>query len=144
MKPEKLILRDFIPTKIGSGIKEIIFEPRQDLQLIIGDNGSGKSALLSAFSLSPLDRKLFDENGYRELILNDNGITYRLVSDYSHKTPKHEFWEEDVNLNPGGTGAVQNDLVIAKFNYTKFIHSILSSKTSFCQMSPKAAKTFWS
>jgi DNA repair exonuclease SbcCD ATPase subunit len=135
----ELILQGYVPLSYSSGINRIVYKPKQYMQLILGDNGSGKSSLLLALSLAPLDKNLFYNDGYRALTVKDTeGNIYRLISDYSGKSPKHEFWLNDDNLNPGGTGSVQKELVEHHLKYTTFIHKILSGKSSFCSMPTKA------
>jgi DNA repair exonuclease SbcCD ATPase subunit len=136
----ELILKGFIPFSY-SGISEVKYTPEQIMQIIIGTNGSGKSSLLRALSLAPMDAKEFVRGGYRELTTKPhNGHIYKMVSDYSSKTPKHEFWRDDTNLNQGGTGTVQKELVESHFGYTAFHHRLLTGKLKFTEMSPAARK----
>lgn len=134
-----LHLKGFIPTGFY-GVEEIIYTPEQVLQIIIGTNGSGKSSLLRACSLAPMDKREFTKDGYRKLVVHKHGFTWTMVSDYSKKTPHHEFWKDDENLNKGGTGAVQKELVEHHLGYTAFHHKLLTGKLKFTEMSPNARK----
>lgn len=139
MQIVKLIVVDYSPLKIQSGIKRLTYEPQQIMQLILGDNGSGKSSLFNILSFSVPDKTAFDENGYRELHLKDDDHYYRLIDDYSGRSPHHEFWVDDLNLNDGYTQTVQKELCGKHLNYSSFIHNILSGKLRFCDM-PKRAR----
>lgn len=134
-----LYLKGFIPASF-CGISEITYTPKSLLQIIIGTNGSGKSSLLRALSLVPLDRKEFIPGGERKLEVHLNGKIYRLNSKYKSNGAHHEFWMDDENLNPGGTSTVQKELTESHFGYTAFHHKLLTGRLSFTDMSPNARK----
>lgn len=134
-----LYLKGFIPASF-CGITEITYTPKSLLQIIIGTNGSGKSSLLRALSLAPLDRKEFLPGGERRLEIHLNGKIYRIVSHYKAGGAHHEFWMDDENLNPGGTSTIQKELTETHFGYTAFHHKLLTGKLAFTDMSPNARK----
>lgn len=139
MQIVKLISVDYSPIKIQSGIKRLVYEPQQIMQLILGDNGSGKSSLLKILSFATPDKNDFDSEGYRELHAKDDNHYYKIINDFTGRSPHHEFWVDDHNLNDGYTQTVQNELISKHLNYSNFIHQILSGKLRFCDM-PKRAR----
>ncbi|UKZ10992.1 hypothetical protein CZP2022_269 [Vibrio phage C-ZP2022] len=135
----RLYLKGFIPMGF-CGVVELEYTPKSLLQIIVGTNGSGKSSLLRALSLVPLDKKEFQKGGCRELEVEENGVAFKMVSHYKGSAPHHEFWMGDVNLNQGGTSAVQKQLVESHFGYTAFHHKLLTGKLQFTEMSPNGRK----
>ena len=107
------------------------------IQIILGTNGSGKSALLDAISPFPQPSNEYSNGGKRILVIEHRNNHYRLVSDFTGN-PKHRFEKngEDNNLNPGGTGTVQKELVESELGITVQIYELLTGKWSFTDMSP--------
>lgn len=105
-------------------------------QLILGSNGSGKSSLIK--ELTPLPATIADYskdgNSFKEIIILHKRCKYVLRSQFS-PTPKHFFIKEGEELNLGGTGQVQKDLVFKEFGITSFIHDIFTGKIKFHDMS---------
>ncbi|CAH0447967.1 SbcC-like subunit of palindrome specific endonuclease [Vibrio phage vB_VpaM_sm033] len=135
----KLYLYGYIPLTF-CGTMQVTYTPKALLQIIIGTNGSGKSSLLRALSLAPLDKSDFMKGGVRELEATFHEKQYRLVSHYKGGAPHHEFWVDGENLNPGGTSAVQKQLTESHLGYTAFHHKLLTGKLAFTEMSPNARK----
>lgn len=134
-----LYLKGYVPFSFG-GITEIEYTPEKILQLIIGTNGSGKSSFLRALSLAPMHQKEFADGGMRKLKATFDGVKYELITDYSGKSPKHQFIVDGVNLNPGGTTAIQKELTEAHLGYTEFHHKLLTGKLKFTEMAPNNRK----
>lgn len=134
-----LYLKSYIPLTF-CGVNEVTYYPKALLQIIIGTNGSGKSSLLRALSLAPLDKTEFLPGGQRVLEVNFRENKYKLISHYKSGSPHHEFWVNEENLNPGGTSAVQKQLTESHFGYTAFHHKLLTGKLAFTEMSPNARK----
>jgi hypothetical protein len=131
MQIVKLIAVDYSPLKIQSGIKSLTYEPQQIMQLILGDNGSGKSSLFNILSFSVPDKSAFDADGYRELHVKDDNHYYRLVDDYSGRSPHHEFWVDDVNLNDGYTQTIQKRVMLQALKLLAIYPQYLIGKTAF-------------
>lgn len=139
MIPSKLILRGFIPLALNQ-ISEVTYTPERLIQLLVGDNGSGKTSLLRAWTVMPMDKRMFEKNGYREVHFQTDKGLYVLKSDYGHKVPVHEFWLDDINLNPGGTQSIQAQLAESELGYSKFVHLVLCGKLNICDMTPMQLK----
>jgi hypothetical protein len=105
-------------------------------QLILGSNGSGKSSLLK--ELTPLPATLADYskdgNSFKEIIIIHKRSKYILRSQF-FSSPKHFFNKDGEEMNLGGTGQVQKDLVFKEFGITPFIHDIFTGKVKFHNMS---------
>lgn len=135
----RIYARDFIPVSY-SGVYELEYTPEQLIQIIIGTNGSGKSSLLRLCSPLPVDKDEFGSSGLRVWEASDSGNTFVITGDYSSKSPHHSFVMNNEELNPGGTSTVQTELVQTYLRYSKFLHSVLSGKLSFCSASPNVRK----
>lgn len=143
MELDRLRLKGYKPTAL-SGITEIDYTPESPYQLILGTNGCGKSSLLSQLSMLPAVPGDYHEGGYKIWEGTHNGKRYRLESHLGKKTGRHNFIVIDDNgneeeLNPGGTGQVQKELVYQHTGLTGEILDIALGRTvqsKFVNMSP--------
>lgn len=134
-------LESFIPFQF-SKIKRLTLNYPSDMQIILGNNGCGKSSYLRTLTPYPLTRSLFDK-GIREMVLEHQGHVYTLISDYNNKTSPHQFIRDDEgNLNEGGTTNVQNELVESYLGLTREKENLLFGDISFCDMKPGEVKPF--
>jgi len=122
-----------------SGIKYIHFKPEEKIQIILANNGSGKSQLLKEMSPLPSNLKHdYEEDGYKWMKYEHNSNTYIVSSGFVHKN-KHSFIiitdGKETELNPGGTKKVQLTLVKEHFNLTPALHEILLGINTFTTMS---------
>jgi len=117
-----------------SGSTKIKIDFSQPYQLILGKNGSGKSSLLEELSPLPAHQSNYSKGGYKIVVIEHRGKTYRLESRFG-KDIKHFFITEDEeNLNEGGTVTVQRELVKQHFGITPEIHKLLSGLDPFTEM----------
>ena len=142
---EKLILKGYrrLNKELGDYFE---YTPKEKTQFIIGTNGSGKSSILHELSPLPADASDYHSEGYKCITIRKDGIGYELISRFLPKT-KHSFinLETGIDLNPGGTGAVQKDLVSEYFGISPKIHALLlgsSLPNRFSTMS-KASRREW-
>ena len=139
MKINKLILSKYKRFFL-TNIDYLEYTPYNNIQVIIGPNGVGKSQLLKELSPLPADiNKNYNSNGYKYIELEHNNYIYKLRSDN-----KHSFLQNDIELNPGGTKKVQLELVKQHFNITPQIFDILLNITKFTNMSPADRKYYLS
>ncbi len=134
MKIRKLILSQYKRFAL-SEVPYISIDFSTPMQLILGTNGSGKSSLLSELTPLPANPQDFTKGGFKELHVSFKGDEFILRSDVS-RGAKHSFIRNGVELNPGGTGLVQKDLVEQELGYTTSLHTILTGKMRFTQMAP--------
>lgn len=138
MKISKLILKGFKPLALND-IDEISIDFIEDVTLVIGTNGSGKSSLLKELTPFPSSSSKFREGGMKETHITNNGDSYILQS-YFKKDSKHTFIKNNETILNMGTTAMQRELVIREFNYTPLIHKILTGELRFTTMTPAARR----
>jgi Fe-S cluster assembly ATPase SufC/predicted nucleic acid-binding Zn-ribbon protein len=105
------------------------------IQLILGTNGSGKSSLIKELSPLPAVSNEYAKDGYKIITIEHNGHHYILKSEFS-PSQKHTFLKDGVNLNEGGTGQVQKELVRQEFGYTNDVQNVMVGNDRFHMMSP--------
>lgn len=115
-----------------NNIELFIYTPESIYQLILGTNGSGKSSVLAELSPLPAHKSNYKKDGYKLIHLEHRGGEYVLKSCFA--TNRHSFLFNSEELNPGGTGEVQKELVEHHFNYTKDVHELLTGQTLFTRM----------
>lgn len=117
--------------------KSITLKPVSKIQMILGTNGSGKSSFMelcfSPLAPSPND---FDTNGFWEYVCVHDGKHYVMSADYEKR--KFSFIVDGEELNQSRLTTVQDVLVEQHFGYTRFIHSILTLKVKFTEMTAAA------
>lgn len=144
MRIVKLILSGYKHLQ-QSNIQKIEYTPEAVQQIILGSNGSGKTCLLSELSPLPGAGADFDKGGFKEIHIEHRGRRYELVSHF--KTGGHHSFkrfdadsDQAEELNDGGTGQAQFELVRQHFNYTPQIHELIigaPASPRFTLMSPK-------
>lgn len=107
----------------------------EQLQLILGTNGSGKSSLLRELSPLPAQSSDYKKEGYKIINIEHNKVIYTLKSSFS-PSQKHSFIKNGIELNPSGTGQVQKELVKQEFNITFEIQELLINDTVLTEMGP--------
>lgn len=130
-----------------SGTREIHFTPQSTIQLLIGDNGSGKSTVLNELSPLPALKNDYSKGGYKEIVISHRGYYYKLRSEFN-KDQQHSFiraeslegLEQGVNLNEGHTLTVQKQLVDTHFRYNAEIHDLLLGNIKLTLLSPQKRK----
>lgn len=124
-----------------SGINYIKLTPTEDIQLILGTNGSGKSSLLDEITPLPSNPNNYLKEGFSVKTISHNGFTYRLKSSFS-PSQKHSFEKDGFELNQGGTVTVQKELVKQEFGITPEIHELIMGRDRFTKMNP-SQRRYW-
>lgn len=114
-------------------IRRIHIQFTERLQLILGTNGSGKSALIAELSPLPADPTYYAKDGYKVITYTHLGKDYVLRSTMS-PSPRHSFRCEGQELNHGGTQTQQKELVKQIFGITPDIHDLLTGLERFTSM----------
>jgi len=139
----KAVVEGYIPfTHVGN--KHVEFTVDQPITAFIGSNGSGKSSLLRAISVFPAIRTDYAKNGFIDLTIEHQGHVYELSSRFENATSPNSFKKDGVELNIGGTGDTQKDLVEEHFGLLPYIHEIMSGKMQMCTMVRSARKQLFS
>ena len=134
MKIEKLILK-FYKRLMLSNTRYFEWTPKSNILLLLGSNGAGKSSVLEELTPCPASKDQFETGGLKEFHCTHGGHHYKLVSIYDRGTGKHSFLKNgEEELNPGGTFAVQKDLVLEVFGVDRAMHEILIGLTPFTAM----------
>jgi len=137
MNVTKLVLHNYVRFSLNK-ITNLVYTPNKNMQIILGQNGSGKSSLLE--QLLPVcnnAKKDFNTDGYRELHFTHNDRDYVL---HNTQTGKHSFLIDSEEFNPGGTRAVQNQLIKDHTGVTPNIQKVLLGGKQFTTMSPMERK----
>lgn len=124
-----------------SGVNYIKLTPTEDIQLILGSNGSGKSSLLNEITPLPSSPNDYIKEGYSVKTIKHNGYTYVLKSSFSPKQ-EHSFIKDEVEMNQGRTVSVQKELVWQEFRINPEIHELIIGRDKFSSMSP-AQRRYW-
>lgn len=103
------------------------------VQIIVGDNGSGKSSVCRALTPLPPDSTEYSKGGYKSITISHNGHTYILSSDFSHGI-RHSFLKDDVELNVSGTQKTQQELVTAELEFTPTVDTLCSNGLNICNI----------
>lgn len=137
MELDSLLLEGYRPFLLN-GITQLMYTPQSAYQIILGMNGCGKSSLMRELSPWPATPGDFTDGGVKKWVGRHEGSQYDLTSEIGKRNAKHSFICNGEELNPGGTGAVQKELVQQHFKLTTDIHQVLLGKTrvKFTNMAP--------
>ena len=143
MRIASLQLNDFLFIK-DSGINELSVTFTEPVQIIIGSNGSGKSVTLRQLSPYPTVRSMFGKAGFKSLVLEKNGVYYKLDSEYEKPSSPHAFYEgeDEDNLNVGRTTETQKELIIEHLGITPLIDDLIMNRYVFPKMAVTKRKEF--
>lgn len=124
---------------LNKGTREIHYEPKESIQLILAQNGYGKTTLMWELSPLPAIPANYAKGGYKKFKCELNGHIYELLSDFT-KGSKHSFLKDGQELNVGGTITVQKQLVEAELRYTQELHYLLMGQTKFTSLTTQKRK----
>lgn len=134
MKISKLVLKAYKRLML-SNTRYFEWSPKSNILLLLGSNGSGKSSVLEELTPCPAHHSQFEKGGVKEFHCSHNNHQYVLLSVYDGGSGKHSFIMDGTDeLNPGGTFAVQKDLVLKHFNLDRSMHEVLIGLTPFTAM----------
>ena len=126
-----------------TGVEHFVFIPTENITVIAWSNGMGKSSLLSQMSPLPADlKKDYNEGGYKIIEFVIGTDEYILSSGYIGKS-KHSFVKNGIELNQGGTSAVQKQLAEEHLKITPSIFNIMLGVDQLTTMSPSIRKQWF-
>lgn len=133
---KKIILNNFKRFAL-KGVTHFELEPSSKLIIFTDKNGAGKSSLMSQLNPLPVDlKKDFYPGGYKVIEIEHNSKSYIITS----KDGKHSIIEDGVELNPGGTKRVQQEIVESIFKLNSHTLNVVNGVTRFTIMSPSERK----
>lgn len=139
MKILSLELYGFIPFS-GVPIQKLKVDFTAPAQLIIGDNGSGKSSMLRELTPKPANSSFYTKGGYKKIVIEHNGHEYILTSDFSSKPGSHSFMIDGVEMNDSGNSGVQRELALKEFEYSDTIDDLSSFNMLLTKAKPADRK----
>lgn len=104
-------------------------------QILLGLNGSGKSTTIQELNPMPANPADYLKGGYKYLVLEHNNQNFELLS-LINTSSRHSFKLNGMELNEGGTAAVQKVLVLEYFNIDQSLIEVLTDQTRFHLFSP--------
>ena len=123
------------------GITYFEYTPVQDMQLILGTNGSGKSSIMREMSPLPANPADYFKDGSKDIIIEHRGIQYQLISTFNPKA-EHRFIVNGENLNKGCTITVQRELVKQTFGLDADLFNVMIDAVVFTAM-PALKRRDW-
>lgn len=138
---KKLVLHKYARLFLNN-IEHLELTPENNIQILLGRNGSGKTSVLAMLNPLPADiKKEFREDGYKLIEIEHHRMYYVLSSNYVARN-KHSFKVDGVEHNPGGTRKVQLELVYEHFKISPDINQILIGMNNFTIM-PTVERKYW-
>lgn len=122
------------------GIESISIDAESIIQILIGSNGSGKSALLKELNPLPAIKSMYHKNGGKELLIIHKEDVFNVSSVFG-KNSKHSFIMNDKELNTDGTAPLQIELAKRYLGYTSLVHSFIIGKYDFISLRPAERKS---
>lgn len=133
---ERIKLVNFIGIYLGTGLKEIEIDRKNsqnNIIIILGENGSGKSSLINEITPLPLEhlgprnssRIIEGETGIKELDLRVDGvILYKIKIVYSPSKPTKCYIvkcidDKEIDLNPNGNVESYLDILESELHMNK-------------------------
>lgn len=139
MKITKLLLDGYNYLKF-SNINKLQVDIENKVQVIIGDNGSGKSRLMAMFAARPPQSTLFSKKGGMELHMEHDNHEY--VMSYDAASKHHSFLQDGIELNDSHTSGVSEELAQVHLGYNKIIDKLIFNKMRMTQMASAARMEF--
>ena len=141
MKITNFIVKNFKPFALAA-IKKLEIFPSSDVQIFIGDNGSGKSSLLNELVPTPAVRSDYTRDGYKQIQIEHSGSIYILTSDFGSSKHAHSFVKDGEELNLSGTTGIQNELIEQHLGYTQMTADILHYRIHMTTLGKTDRKNF--
>lgn len=135
-------LNGFKPLRPVAQINKLLMTFTERLQLILGSNGVGKSAVMGELTPLPADKDDYHKDGSKVICYEHLGTQYVMRSTM-HPTPRHSFLKDGKELNQGGTQSVQKELCEQEFGITPEIRDLLLGRERFSAMEPRRRREWF-
>lgn len=128
-----------------SGIQNLKMTIEHTVNVFIGNNGSGKSALNRIVCPKPVSKGDFVKNGLFRVGIEHLGKKYELVADFSDPKRSFSFFNltDGEELNVSGNSTIQAELAQTVMGYTPLIETICNGNLDVADMRKGDRKTFF-
>lgn len=124
------------------GITYIKYTPMNNVLVVLGTNGSGKSSFIEEYSINPADPAFFEPGGYKIVKASHRGSKYVFTSHIEPKGNVFSIMKDGVELNKGYTVSVYKEIIKKEFKMTKQVHELLIGKRRLHEMSAEERKNW--
>jgi len=101
---------------------------------LLGNNGSGKSSILRTLTPYPEVRTDYAKNGYCTKVIEHEGHTFILGSDFKNASKAHSFIMDGKEQNESGATEVQEELCNSYFQFNNVLEALTAGKYKICDM----------
>lgn len=109
------------------------YTPGSPVNVVLGNNGSGKTSLLTILSLFPIERSSIGKDGFIRITIKNDHHKYTLTT--TEKTYSF-IKDDDTELNMSGNISMQYQLVEQYFSVTKELLDLFIDRITFSKMTP--------
>jgi energy-coupling factor transporter ATP-binding protein EcfA2 len=141
MRYDALILKGFKRFALNQ-VSYFEIRPKEQVQLILGTNGSGKSSLLQELTPLPANQADYLKDGSKEVHIVSRAHSYICISNFAVKQI-HSFVKDGEELNPGGTATVQKELCRQEFGITPEIHELETGQIRLTELGPSQRRIWF-
>lgn len=134
-------IHKFNPFKLAK-VNRLSLTATSPIQILVGDNGSGKTSLLNELHPMAAVSSSYGKGGSKHLVIEHEGSTYDLISDFTKSGHAHSFIKDGVDLNTSGTSGIQNELVQHHLGYDTTTHKLLHMSQKMCSMGKAERRQF--
>lgn len=124
------------------GITYIKYTPSNNVLVILGTNGSGKSSFIEEYSINPADPAFFEPGGYKIVNATHRGSVYVFTSHIETKGNVFSILKDGVELNKSYGITGYKEIIKKEFKMTKQVHELLIGKRRLHEMSPEERKNW--
>lgn len=124
------------------GITYIKYVPSNNVLVVLGTNGSGKSSFIEEYSINPAEPAFFEPGGYKIVKATHRGSEYVFTSHIEPKGNVFSIMKDGIELNKGYTVTVYKEILKKEFKMTKQVHELLIGKRRLHEMSAEERKNW--
>lgn len=136
----KLELHGYKPL-LHSRIHSLVMMFTAKTQIIIGQNGSGKSSIMRELTPLPPTRTDFESDGKKIIELIHDDCQYCLTSDFTEQKA-HSFIRGNTELNISGNTDIQTELCVKYLGLTPVINSLSTLSKRICSITRSERRDF--
>ena len=133
MKILSIYLENYLPLSLYSNILSIEIKVVNNLVIVLGTNGCGKTSLLKEINPLPPNPADYREVGKKTIVLEHKGSKYEIISIIKNGC-KNTLIKDGVTIHSNVTTSVHREIITKEFNYTNLVHKILIGDLKFTQM----------